>query len=127
MMGGLDAGSRPSSLGILRKYYFNVVQLNEHIKKNVSENRFAKVLRVAGENEGMKRLIETAYVCVNPKLFADDDDDGLDDPSIVSTGESMSQSEVQYRSIVLIVGCQSRFERVARAFRKPKQRPLSGI
>jgi hypothetical protein len=93
-MDSLDTVSRPSSLGILKKYYSQVLQLDEYTKQNVSEGRFAKVLRVAGEHFGMKSLIETAYVCVNPNIFIDDDDDGLDDPSILSTGENVSHGEV---------------------------------
>jgi hypothetical protein len=93
-MNGLDTVSRPSTLGILRKYYASVLQLSDYIKENVSEGRFAKVLRVAGDHEGMKKLIDTAYVCHNPNAVSDDDDNGLDDPSILSTGENISQAEV---------------------------------
>lgn len=93
-MNNLDAVSRPSTLGILRKYYASVLQLSDYIKDNVSEGRFAKVLRVAADHEGMKKLITTAYVCDNPSAFSDNDDDGLDDPSALSTGENVSQTEV---------------------------------
>jgi hypothetical protein len=92
-MNGLETASRPSTLGILRKYYTSVLHLVDYIKENHSQNRFAKVLCVAEEHEGMKKLIETAYVCTTASLF-EDDDDGLDDQSILATGENASQIEV---------------------------------
>lgn len=94
-MDPLKVESRPSTLNILRKFYTKVTRLDEHIKDTVSENRCAKVLRVAKEHEAMKKLIETAYVCVNPKInIIQDDDDGLDDPSVLSIGDHATQSEV---------------------------------
>jgi hypothetical protein len=96
-MDGLKVESRPSTLNILRKFYTRVTRLDQYIRDKVSENRYAKVLRVANEHNGMSKLIETAYVCVNPKIHLiqdDDDDDGLNDPSVLSIGDHATQSEV---------------------------------
>jgi len=86
--------SRPSSLNILRKFFIRVTRLDEYIKGQVSENRYARLLSRAQEHEGMKKLIQTAYVCLNPKLQIMDDDDGLDDPSVLSIGDHATQTEV---------------------------------
>ena len=96
-MDGVKVDSRPSTLNILRKFYTRVTRLDEYIKDKVSENRYAKVLRVAREHDGMRKLIETAYVCVNPKIHIiqdDDDCDGLNDLLELSIGDHATQSEV---------------------------------
>jgi hypothetical protein len=90
----LKADSKPSSLNILRRHYIKVVRLGQYVKDKVSDNRYTKVTRVARENNGMKKLIETAYVCYDPNFHIGDDDDQLDDPSVLSLGEHATQAEV---------------------------------
>jgi hypothetical protein len=90
----LTRGSRPSSFNILKKFYLSVTSLDQYLKTTVSENRYARIVSAAREHETMKKLIETAYVCVNPDLHIVEDDDGHRDISILSTGDSATQSEV---------------------------------
>jgi hypothetical protein len=95
--------SRPSSLNILRKFFLRVTRLDEYIKAQVSENRYARLLSMAEEHEGMKKLIQTAYVCFNPKLQIMEEDDGLDDPSVLSIGDHATQTEVKSPVIVYLL------------------------
>jgi hypothetical protein len=93
-MGDFKGETQPSSLNILRKYYVKVLRMDEFIKGNVSEKRFSRVQRVAQEHQGFRHLIETAQVCENPKPRFFEEDDGLDDLSILSVGEHATQTEV---------------------------------
>ena len=92
-MDGTTMDCRPSTVAILRKYYVKVLRMGEYIKEQVSEARYAKLLRASREDDGLRKLIENSYVCVNPKLHLVEDDDGLDYPSILSTGENATQAE----------------------------------
>lgn len=102
-LGTMDAKveSRPSTLNILRKFYTRVNRLDDYIRCKVSENRYAKVIGEAKDHDGMRMLIDTAYVCQNPKIRiiqndndSDDDYDGLDYSSVLSIGDHVTQSEV---------------------------------
>jgi len=111
--------SRPSSLNILKKFFIRVTRLDEYIRGQVSENRYARLLSVAQEHEGMKNLIQTAYVCLNPKLQIMDDDDGLDDLSVLSIGEHATQTEASPPDHHLFtLGCSSRVNDTTYASRK---------
>lgn len=94
----MTVDSRPSTLNILRRFYTRVNRLDEYIKSKVSEKRYAKVLLVATDHDGMRKLIESAYVCQNPKISIihddDNDEDGLDHSSVLSIGDHVTQSEV---------------------------------
>ena len=98
----LKMDSRPSSLNILRKFYIRVTRLDEYVKGQVSENRYARLLSTAQEHDAMKKLIQTAYVCLNPKLQILDDDDGLGGPSVLSIGDHATQNEVELAIIVCL-------------------------
>ena len=94
-MENVAVDSRPSSLNILKKHYIKVIRLDEYIKETVSAARYAKVLGGAREHEGMRKLVETAYVCMNPKLYMVEDDDEFNDPSILSLSGHVTQAEVE--------------------------------
>src|SRR5579871_1396509 len=91
---GTAMDCRPSTFNILKRHYIKVLKLNEYIKEKVSEARYAKLLNASRENNELKQLLEATYVCVNPKLHLDEEDDGLDYPSILSTGDNATQPEV---------------------------------
>jgi len=86
--------SRPTSLNILKKHYLKVRLLKDYLKERVSSRRYAKVERVAVENEGMRKLIETAYVCANPTFHILDDDGDISERSILTIGDHATQTEV---------------------------------
>jgi hypothetical protein len=91
----LEIGTKPSAFNILSKFYGKVVHLNEHIEGIVSKNRYSRIVEAAKENEEMKKLIETAYVCSSPGATIVTDDSIPDEPSTLSTtGGTANQSEV---------------------------------
>lgn len=93
--------SRPSSLNILRKFYLRVTRLDDYIKGQVSDSRYARLLSLAQEHDGMKKLIQTAYVCLNPKLqIMDDEDDDFCDRSVLSNGDHVTQTEVKSPTVI---------------------------
>jgi hypothetical protein len=114
-MTGAAIETKPSSLNILKNFYVRVLPLEEYIKENVSENRFAKVRHASHEHEAMCKLIETAYVCINPQFHMIDDGDGLDGPSILSIGEHATQTEVEFSKSLLTKGGASRIDRATNA------------
>jgi len=89
-----NVDSRPTVLNILKKHYLRVRLLKDYLKERVSSGRYAKLQRVATENEAMRKLIETAYVCVNPKFHLLDDDEDISERSILSIGDHATQTEV---------------------------------
>jgi len=84
--------SKPSSLNILKKYYVKVLKMEEYIRESFSNNRYAKVLNTSRGHDGMTKLLQTAYVCFNPRLDIEDED-GLDYTSILSPGKNTTQAE----------------------------------
>ena len=93
-MDGLETEHKPSANNILKKFYRKVVRLDEHIREKVSENRYTRILAAAREHEAMKKLIEMAYVCMNPRIHLEEDEDELADISTLSIGDNATQSEV---------------------------------
>ena len=89
-----NVDSRPTALNILKKHYIKVRILNDYLKESVSSGRYAKLQRVASENDAMRKLIETIYVCVNPKFHIMDDDADVSERSILSIGDHATQTEV---------------------------------
>jgi len=86
---------KPSSLNILKRFYTRVIPLDEYLRRNVSESRFERITSAANENNGMKTLLQTALVCVNPRIhITDEEDPFMDEISILSVGEHATQSEV---------------------------------
>ena len=104
-----------------------VLRMDEYIKDKVSEARHAKLLRASRENDDLKRLVEGTYVCVNPKLHLVEEDDGLDYPSILSSGDGATQSEVYKWITRLMVDCASCIKCSSLASRYLRQCPLSRI
>jgi len=95
--------SKPSSLNILRKFYLRVTRLDEYIKGKVSDTRYARLVSVAQEHDAMKKLIQTAYVCFNPKLqIMDDDDNDFVDRSVLSIGDHATQTEVNRLTLTIV-------------------------
>lgn len=94
-MDNLGVDSRPSSLNILKTFYQNVTRLDEYLKQNVSESRFTRITAAAQENDGLKNLLHTALVCVNPNYLMDEDDEVDREISILSVGDHATQSEVR--------------------------------
>jgi hypothetical protein len=94
-MDNLGVDSRPSSLNILKVFYRNITRLDEYLKQNVSESRFGRITAASQENEGLKTLLHTALVCVNPNYLMDGDDEMDREISILSIGDHATQSEVR--------------------------------
>lgn len=94
-------------MNILKRHYVRVLRLDAYIQRKVSQNRYAKVLRAAQEHDGLKRLLATALVCINPKLDVAEDYEGLDGHSILSIGPYVTQSEVHMFGASLTGDCNS--------------------
>jgi hypothetical protein len=91
----LGINSKPSSLNILRRFYTRVIPLHDYLQRNVSKNRFERITTAAKVNEGMNTLVQTALVCVNPRIHITDEEDVfMNEISILSVGEHATQSEV---------------------------------
>lgn len=94
-MATLGIDLKPSSLNILRRFYTRVIPLGEYLRGNVSSSRFERITAAATENQGMKTLLQTTIVCVNPRIHITDEEDVfMDEISILSVGEHATQSEV---------------------------------
>jgi hypothetical protein len=90
---GID--SKPSSLNILKKFYRRVTRLDEYLRENVSDSRFARITAASQQNAELMKLLNTSLVCFNPKFLDDDDNEMDNEISILSVGEHVTQSEVQ--------------------------------
>lgn len=99
LMETLGIDLKPSSLNILRRFYTRVIPLGEYLRGNVSENRFERITTAATENQSIKTLLQTALVCVNPRIHITDEEDAfMNEISILSVGEHATQSEVNLYS-----------------------------
>lgn len=94
-MDNLGVDSRPSSLNILKTFYQNVARLDDYLKRNVSESRLGRITFASQENEGLKNLLHTTLVCVNPNYLVDEDDEMDREISVLSVGDHTTQSEVR--------------------------------
>jgi hypothetical protein len=98
-MEDLKVETKPTSFNILKRHYIKVVKLHDYIKQTVSERRNTRIEKAATDNESLKTLLSATYVCMNPQHHLEDDDD-MNEISILSNGEYSTQADVNNQSIL---------------------------